>query len=337
MNTPGAMMRRSARAAGGCALLGCVVLSTAGAASTQDAARFPVRPVRFVVPYPPGGSGDIVVRLVGQKLAERWGQQVVVDNRAGGGGVIGLQIVAASAPDGHALVLGTSSTHAIAPGLQQRLPYDAERDFEPVTSLIRIPNVIVAHPSLPVRSLQDLVRHAAARPGAVSYASNGTATNSHMAGELLMKLSGIRLLHVPYKGAGVAINDVLGGHVNLLIGAAATSAPHVTAGRLRALAVTGAARVRALPDTPTVAEQGFPGFEVVQWFGAFAPARTPAPLLRELNAALVQALVHPEVHERLTAQGFDVAPADPATFRRYIRAEREKWGALIREAGIRVE
>ncbi len=298
---------------------------------------YPTKPIRFIVPFPAGGAGDLVIRALAQKMSENWGQAVVLDNRSGASGALGLQIAARAAPDGHTLALGTASTHSINPALHRDLPYDPIKDFTPIASLIVIPNVLVAHPSVPARSLQELIQLARAKPGQLSYASNGTGTSSHMAGELLKRAAGIQLLHVPYKGAGIAVNDVLGGHVQLLFGAVATSLPHVQAGKLRALAVTGAQRSSVAPNVPTVAESGFPGFEVVQWFGAFAPAGTPRHIVVKLNAELNRAMRLPDVQEGFARQGFETRPATPEQFAAYVKSELEKWSRVIKEAGIRAE
>jgi len=298
---------------------------------------YPSRPIRFIVPFPPGGSGDVVVRGVGQKLAEAWGQPVVVDNRAGASGNIGLLAAARAAPDGYTLVLGTASTHAINPALQRNLPYDTLKDFAPVALMISVPNILVAHPSVPARSLRELIDLARIRPDELGFASNGIGTSAHMAGELLKKETRIRLVHVPYKGAGIAINDALGGHVPLLFGAVATSLPHVQAGRLRALGVTALQRSAAAPEVPTFVEAGLPGFEVVQWFGAFAPAATPATVLDRLHGAITQGLQAPDVKARLARLGFDVPQVDRARFAAYVRDETARWAKVARDAGIQGE
>ncbi len=313
------------------------VLILCSAALPALAQTYPVKPIRFIVPFPAGGAGDLVVRLLAQKTGERWHQPVVVDPRAGASGVVGLQIAAAAPPDGYTLVLGTASTHSINPALQPGLPYDPVKDFAAVASLIAIPNAIVAYRAVPARNLQELIQLARAKPGQLAYASNGTGTSSHMAAEFLMRSTGIKLLHVPYKGAGNALNDVLGGHVQLLIGAVSTSLPHVHAGRLTAIAVTGAQRSPAAPDVPTVAESGFPGFEVVQWFGAFAPAATPRDIVAIANAGLNRALGLPDVQETFTRQGFEIRAWTPAQFATYVKAELAKWTKIIREAGLRAE
>ncbi|MDB5928160.1 MAG: Tricarboxylate transport protein TctC [Betaproteobacteria bacterium] len=298
---------------------------------------YPTKAVRFIVPFPAGGAGDLVIRILAQKMSEEWGHPVVLDNRSGASGALGLQIAAKAAPDGHTLVLGTASTHSINPALQPDLPYDPIRDFTPIASLIIIPNILVAHPSVSARSLQDLIALARAKPRQLSYASNGTGTSAHMAGELLKRAAGIQLLHVPYKGAGIAVNDVLGGHVQLLFGAVATSLPHVRAGKLRALGVTSAKRSSAAPDVPTFAESGLPGFEVVQWFGAFAPARAPRPIVGRVNAALNRAMRLPDVQESFARQGLEIRESTPEAFGAYVKAELDKWSKVVREAGIRAE
>ena len=308
-----------------------------GAALPALAQQYPSKPIRFIVPFPAGGAGDLVVRVLAQKMSENWHQPVVVDTRAGASGVVGLQIAASAPADGYTLVLGTASTHAINPALQHGLPYDPVKDYTPIASLIAIPNVIVAHRALPARSLQELIQLARAKPGQIAYASNGTGTASHMAAEFLMRAAGIQLLHVPYKGAGNAVNDVLGGHVQLLIGAVSTTLPHVQAGKLTALAVTGAQRSPAAPSVPTVAESGFPGFEVVQWFGVFAPAAASRIVVVEANAGLNRALRLPDVQENFARQGFEIRAWTPAQFADYVKSELAKWSKLIKDAGIRAE
>ena len=298
---------------------------------------YPGKPIRFIVPFPAGGAGDLVIRRLAQKMSESWRQPIVIDNRAGASGALGLQIAANAPADGHTLVLGTASTHSINPALRRDLSYDPIKHFTPIASLIVIPNVLVAHPSVPARSLQELIQLARAKPGQLSYASNGAGTSAHMAGELLNRAAGIQMLHVPYKGAGIAVNDVLGGHVPLLFGAVATTLPQVQAGKLRALAVTGAQRSPAAPSVPTVAESGFPGFEVVQWFGAFAPAGTPRAIVVKLNGELNRAMSLPDVQESFARQGFETRPATPEKFAAYVKSELDKWSKVIKEAGIRAE
>ena len=334
---PGFAMRaRLAAAAVLAAMSGNAAVAQTVAAIAQAQA-FPSKPIRFIIPFVPGGSGDAVARTVGQKLTEAWGQAIVVDNRAGASGAIGLQAAARSPPDGYTLVLGTSSTHTINPILQNNLSYDAVKDFAPVAMLIVIPNIIVAHPAVPAANLQELIQIARGKPGQLSFASNGNGTSSHMVGELLNLEARIKLAHVPYKGAGQAIIDVIGGHVQLLIGAVATSLPHVTSGKLKALAVTSLQRSAAAPGVPTVAESGLPGFEVVQWFGIFAPANTPGEIVARLNAEINRALNQPNVKGEFTRQGFSAENKTPEQFAGYMKEESVKWSRLIREAGIRAE
>lgn len=329
------------------ALLGGVATAAAlctGAARAQTAPSgavaaqaFPTKPIRVIIPFVAGGSGDTVVRAVGQKLTEAWGQATVIDNRAGASGAIGLQAAAKSAPDGYTLVLGTSSTHAINPHLQPALGYNPVQDFAPVAMLIVIPNIVVAHPSVPASNLKELIQLARSKPGQLSFASNGNGTSSHIAGELLNLEAGIKLAHVPYKGAGQAINDVMGGHVQLLIGAAATSLPQVALGKLKALGVTSLQRSAAAPTVPTFAESGLPGFEVVQWFGLFAPANTPREIVAKLNSEINRVLNHPDVKSEFTRLGFGIENRTPEQFASYMKIESAKWGKLIKEAGIRGE
>ncbi len=316
----------------------CTGSAVAHAAMTAaEVQAYPSRPIRIIVPFSAGGSGDAIMRLVGQKLTEAWGQPSVIDNRAGASGAIGLLMAAKAAPDGYTLVHGTASTHSINPILQKDLPYDAVRDFAPVAILMATPNIFVAHPGVPASNLKELIQLAKSKPGQISYASNGSGTSSHMAGELLNLEAGIKLVHIPYKGAGPAIIDVLGGHVQLLIGAVATSLPHVASGKLKALAVSSLQRSGAAPTVPTVAESGLPGFEVAQWFAIYAPAKTPKEIVGKLNAEINRALNQQNVKSEFTRQGFDVDNRTPEQFAAYMKEETAKWTKLIKAAGIRVE
>jgi len=270
-------------------------------------------------------------------MTENWRQPVILDNRGGASGVLGLQIAVNAPADGHTLVVGSASTHAINPALNPDLPYDPIKSFTPIASLIFIPNVLVAHPSVNARSLQDLVQLARTKPNQLNYASNGTGTSSHLAGILLARAAGIQISHVPYKGGGVAVNDVVGGHVQLLFGGITTTLPLVQAGRLRAIAVTGAQRSPAAPAVPTVAESGFPGFEVVQWFGAFAPAGTARPIVVKLNSELNRDMSLPDIQEAFAKHGFETRTMTPEKFGAYVREERDKWSKIIKDAGIRVD
>jgi tripartite-type tricarboxylate transporter receptor subunit TctC len=296
---------------------------------------YPHKPIRMIVAFPAGGVADLLARAVAQRLTERMGQQVVVDNRAGAGGVIGTDMAAKAAADGHTLLYASSSTLATGPAMQRDLPYDPIRDFAPITLTTLIPNMLVAHASVPVRSVKELIDYAKARPGQLSYASNGTGTVSHFAGELFRRAAGIEWIHVPYKGAGIAINDALGGHVQFLIGSTSTSLPHVRAGRLRALAVTSSKRSAGIPEVPTIAESGFPGFEVIQWSGLVAPAQTPAAIVHKINAEVAAFFAQPEVADRFTRLGLDSSTDTPQEFGRFIRAELARWTKAVNETGIR--
>jgi len=308
-----------------------------GAPLLAEAQTYPNKPIRFILPFAAGGAGDIMMRPLAQKMTEQWGQSVVLDSRSGASGAVGLQIAAHASADGYTLAMGTASTHAINPALHRDLPYDAIRDFAAIASLISIPNVLVAHPSVPARSLYELIQLALARPGQLSYASNGTGTSAHMAGEMLARAADIKLLHVPYKGAGIGVIDVLGGHVQLLFGGIPTTLPHVQSGKLKSLAVTGLQRSTAAPTVPTVAESGYPGFEVVQWFGAFAPAKTPRDIVLKVNAEINRAMALPEMRDAYARQGFDIRLSTPEAFAEYVKAELSKWSRVVKEAGIHAD
>jgi len=308
-----------------------------GAPLLAQAQTYPNKPIRFILPFAAGGAGDIMMRPLAQKMTEQWGQSVVLDSRSGASGAVGLQIAAHASADGYTLAMGTASTHAINPALHRDLPYDAIRDFAAIASLISIPNVLVAHPSVPARSLYELIQLARARPGQLSYASNGTGTSAHMAGEMLARAADIKLLHVPYKGAGIGVIDVLGGHVQLLFGGIPTTLPHVQSGKLKSLAVTGLQRSTAAPTVPTVAESGYPGFEVVQWFGAFAPAKTPRDIVLKVNAEINRAMALPEMRDAYARQGFDIRLSTPEALAEYVKAELSKWSRVVKEAGIHAD
>ena len=295
-------------------------------ANAQD---YPVRPVRFIVPFAPGGAADFTARGLAQKLTEGLGQQVVVDNRAGASGIIGVQLVAGSARDGYTLLLGSSSNLAALPSF----PYDPIRDFAPISLAVLVPNILVAHPSVPAQSLKELIQLARAKPGQLSYASPGVGTNSLIAGELLNRAAGIRLMHVPYKGGGPALTDLLGGHVQLMFGGISTSLPMVRTGKLRALGVTSLKRVGAAPDIPTLSESGLQGYEIVQWFGVLAPVGTPRPIIGKLNGEIVKAIASPDLAERYSKQGLEPISNTPAEFAAHMKAELAKWSRLAREAG----
>lgn len=295
---------------------------------------FPSKPIRLIVAFPAGGATDLVARAMAQRFSDRWQQPVIVDNRSGAGGVIGTELASRAAPDGYTVLFGSSSTFATGPVLQPKLPYDPQRDFAPISLTTLIPNIIVAHASVPVTSVKELIEYAKAKPQQVSYASNGNATASHIAGELLQHRAGFTWIHVPYKGAGQAITDVVGGHVQFLIGAISTSLPHVRAGKIRGIAVTGLQRSSAVPELPTVAESGFPNFEVVQWFGLLAPAKTPAPIITQFNTAVVEMYRDAQFAERFKRQGLEPSTTTPEAFVKFIGNELAMWTKVFREVGI---
>jgi len=306
-------------------------------AADACAADFPVKPIRFVVPFAPGGGGDIVCRQVAQHLTERLGESVVVDNRGGAGGNVGTDIVAKSPADGYTLLMANVAPMAINASLYRKLPYDPARDFAPVTLLASFPNVLVVHPAVAAKNLGELIALAKAKPGLLTYASAGSGSTTHLAAELLRTQAAIDLIHVPYKGGGAALIDLLAGHVTLYFGSMPAALPYVRAGRLRALAVTSLARSAAEPDIPSVAEAGFPGFEAVTWIGLVAPAGTPAGVVARLNAEVVRIMQLPVMRERMAGLGAEPLTNTPAEFAGYIRSEIVKWARVVKESGITPE
>ncbi|MEQ1775215.1 MAG: tripartite tricarboxylate transporter substrate binding protein [Burkholderiales bacterium] len=316
-------------------LLCGVALSAIGIHAVAQ--NFPTKPVRIVVPFPPGGTSDATARLIAQRLTERWKQNVVVDNRGGAGGNIAAEHVARSPADGYTLLMGTHGTQAINISLFAKLPYDPVRDFAPVTLAITVPNLFLAHPSLPVRSMKDLVALAKARPGEINFASAGYGTMPHMAGELFNLMAGVKMTPILYKGSGPAMSEVLGGLVPLMIESLLTSLPHVKSGKLRALAITSAQRNPAVMDISTVAETGFAGYEGITWVGLVVPAATPRDVVSLLNTEIARILQAPEMKERLAAMGATPGGGSPEQFAGYIRSETEKWAKVVKAAGLKAE
>jgi tripartite-type tricarboxylate transporter receptor subunit TctC len=298
---------------------------------------YPTRPIRIVVPFAAGGGTDIVARTVGTKLGEVLGQPVVVDNRAGAGGTIGTELAAKSVGDGYTLLMGSNGPLAINPNLYAKLPYDPLKDFVPVVLVTTFPFVMVVHPSLPVKSVKDLVALAKARPGQLNYASPGSGSTNHLSAELLKIMAGINLVHVPYKGVVPASTDLISGQVQMLTGDLNTLMPHVRSGRARALAVTSSKRSSLAPELPTVSESGVPGYEVSGWFGVLAPAGTPQGVIRRLNEEIVKGLAGSDMRQRLAGLGGEVAGGTPEHFTAHLRAEIAKWGKLIRAIGLKAE
>jgi len=296
---------------------------------------YPSRPVRFVVPFAPGGSTDTLARTMGVKLADVLGQQVVVDNRPGGNGDIGMLIVARAPADGHTIVLGYIANLAIAPSLQAKMPYDPVKEFAPITQPASSPNVLTAHPSVAAKNLKELIALAKANPGKLSFASTGVASVGHLTGELINNLAGVNITHVPYKGSGQAVTDILGGHVSIMYSGFSSTLAHIRAGKLRALAVTGPKRSAALAEVPTIAEQGFPGVEATAWYGVLAPAGTPKPVITRLHGELVKILALPDVAQKLNGLGFEIVASTPEAFSAYIRSEIRKWEKVVRASGAK--
>ncbi len=303
---------------------------------TTLAAEYPARSIRYIVPQAAGGSSDTVARLVTQKLAENLGQQVVVDNRPGATGNIGAEIAVRAAPDGYT-VLQVATSHATNPAVQARMSFDPIRDFAPITLLSQSPNLWIVHPSLPARNMRDLIALAKTRPGEINYASSGTGSSQHLAGELLKSLAGIDIVHIAYKGSPPALIDVLGGRVMLMCSTLAPAMPLVHAGKLRALAVTSLKRSSAAPEIPTVAESGLAGYEATAWQGVLAPAATPREIVVKLNAALVRVINQTEVRKQLAEQGYEPAGDTADEFAAYIKTEIAKWTRVIKSAGLKLE
>jgi len=320
-------------------LVFAIVMSAycAPALGSESAAAYPGKPVRMIVTFPPGGGADMIARAVGQKLFESWGQQVVVDNRGGAGGIIGTQIAARSAPDGYTLLIGASSGLVINPLLRTNLPYDPVRDFMPVSLLIVNPTLLVVNSTVPANSVKELIALAKAKPGQLNYASVGQGSPIHLAMELFKSMTGTNFVHVPYKGAGPAVTDLLAGQVQLMFNSMPSVLPHVKTGRLRGLAVGSAQRFRAVPDIPTVAEAGVPGFEAMTWFGMFAPAGTPKYIINKLNTQIVRILTDPEMAHYLVIQGSEARSSTPEELAKYMRVESERAKKAIKSAAIRIE
>ena len=314
-------------------ILACCAL-VALPAYAQD---YPRRPVRLVVPFPPGGGNDIVARAVAQELGKSLGQQFVVDNRAGAGGAIGAELAARSPADGYTLFLGGVGSHVVNPSLHAKLSYDPIRDFAPVTLIASAPSVLVVNPSLQAASIAEFTALAKANPGKLNYASNGNGSSAQLAAVLYESMAGVRMVHVPYKGVAPALVDLMSGEVQLMFGTLVAILPHIKAGRLRALAVTGRNRSALLPEVPTLAESGLPGYEAGSWYGILAPAGTPGAIVARLNAQINNAIRQPEVRERLAAEGAEVIGGTPEEFAVHIRSELARMKKLVREGGLRVE
>ncbi|HEV8518040.1 MAG TPA: tripartite tricarboxylate transporter substrate binding protein [Burkholderiales bacterium] len=308
-----------------------------GQPAEATAQRYPARPIRIVSPFAAGGSTDILARLIGQKLTESWGEPVIVDNRAGAGGIIGSDLVAKAQPDGYTLLLTSTSAHAINPALHRTLPYDPLRDFAAVTQVATGHNILVVHPSVPAKSVQELIALAKSKPGTLTFSSGGNGTPAHIAGELFKSLAKVDMVHVPYKGGGPAAVALLAGEVSLSFGSVTTVLPQVRANRLKSLAVTGAKRSSMVPELPTIAEAGVPGYALNSWYGVLAPARTPRQIVAKLSTEIVRILNLADVRAKLLQEGVDPEGTTPQEFSAFIRAEVEKWPRLVKAAGARID
>lgn len=297
-----------------------------------SAQAFPDKPIRFILPYPPGGATDIIARIFTTKLAEAWGQQVIIDHRGGGASIVGTELAAKAAPDGYTMLMGTFG-FAITPILHKKLPYDIVRDFTPVGLMANGLLVLVVHPGLPVQSVKDLIAYAKSRPGQLNYGSTGGGSGSNMAALLFQSMTVVRMTGVPYNGAGPSLVALLGGELNLIFSNILPTTPHVKAGKLRALGVSSIKRSIALPDIPTIAEAGVAGFETLNWYSVLVPRGTPQSIVSQLNGGIVRAAQSPEVREQLVAQGLEPASSSPQDLARYIAAEVAKWSRVVRETG----
>ncbi len=315
-------------------LFALLLACCAGIAAAQG---YPAKPVRFIAPFPPGGSTDFLARLVAQKLTDAWGQQVVVENRGGAGGTIGVELAAKSPPDGYTIVMGHIGTFGANPTLYPKLPYDAIRDFAPITLLAMVPNGMVVHPSLPVRSVREFLAMARARPKQLLYGSGGSGSATHLAVVYLELLAKIDLVHVPYKGAGPSIIDLIAGQTSMTITGMPALMPHIKSGRLRPIGVGTAKRLAVMPDVPTIAESGVPGYEATQWYGILAPAATPRDIVARLNADIVKVLQRPDVRERLASDGAQPVGNTPEEFGAHIKAEIARWAPVVKASGARPE
>ncbi|MGE5465748.1 MAG: Bug family tripartite tricarboxylate transporter substrate binding protein [Methanocella sp.] len=316
------------------ALAGALIAAAAAAGAAEQWA--PSKPVRMIVGFPPGGATDLVARIIQPKMSASLGKQVIVDNRPGANGVLSNDLLAHADPDGQTIGFGHIGTLVISPTIQ-KVPYDPHKDLAPIGLVVTLQNIIITHPTLPVKNLKELIALAKSKPDQLNYASSGIGSPGHLAGVLLETMTGIRLSHVPYKGGGPAITDLLAGHVPIFFAVISTGVPHVQSGKVRAIAVTGPKRAEAVPNVPTVAESGVPGYAAENWYGMLAPGKTPKHIVDRLNRDLVAALKQPDVIQQLKERGIDAAPTTPQEFANYMRAEEKKWVPIIRKSNIKEE
>ncbi|MBY0266823.1 MAG: tripartite tricarboxylate transporter substrate binding protein [Burkholderiales bacterium] len=315
---------------------GLLIIAALWPALVAAQSNYPARTVRVIVPSAPGGGTDISARILAPQLTQQLGQQFVVENRAGAGTMIGGEAVARAAPDGYTLLMGIS-TLAINPAMYKKVPYDALKDLAPISQAVSLSNVLVVHPSLPAKSVKEFVALVKPRPGQVNFASAGVGTSPHLSMELFLVMTGVKMLHVPYKGSGPGVTDLIAGHVPVMMPNMLSAQPHIKSGRLRALGVTGSKRAPGAEDIPTIAEAGVPGYEAVQWYGLLAPAGTPRDIITRLHGATVKALQNPEVRQRLLNDGAEPVGSSPDEFAAYLRSETAKWAKVIQAAGIKPE
>ncbi|HYC46807.1 MAG TPA: tripartite tricarboxylate transporter substrate binding protein [Burkholderiales bacterium] len=310
-------------------------LAAAGHLHAQGAASYPSKPIRIIVPFSPGGPADMLARPLGQGLTEAWGHQVIVDHRAGAGGIVGAELLSKAAPDGYTVMITTQGIAAVNPSLHKRLPYDTLRDFVGVTNAVGSANIMVVHPSLPATTVTDVIRIARSRPGQMSYGSAGNGSASHLGTEMFKSMAKVNIVHVPYKGAAPGVTDLIGGHVQLMIIGIPVALPQVRAGKLKAIGVTTQARSPAAPDIPTLNESGLPGYVVLNWYGVLAPAKTPREIVAKLQMELHRILHAPEMKSRMQAQGMEPIANTPDEFDAHIRSELVRWAKVVKDAGLK--
>jgi tripartite-type tricarboxylate transporter receptor subunit TctC len=319
------------------ALRGAMILGVAALlpALALAQAAYPSKPVHIVVPFPPGGSTDLLARRLGEKLSVAWGQPVIVDNRAGAGGTVGADYVAKSAPDGYTLLMGVTGSNAISGALYPKLPYDVVKDFAPVSLVVSSPLVLVSRPGFEAKTVKELVAMSKAKPGSVSFGSPGNGTSMHLTGEMFKLAAHVSMLHIPYRGSAGALTDLMGGQIDTMFGDFLVVWPQIRSGKLAAIAVTSSQRHKMLPDVPTIAESGYPGFEALSWQGLFAPAATPPAIVAQLNREVNKALTSPEIQEYFSASGFTLGGSSAPEFKAFVEAEAGKWGRIVRASGAK--
>jgi len=310
--------------------------SAAGDAMAADSARYPSKPIRLIVPFAPAGSADALARTIQPALSEALGQTPVIDNRPGASSTIGTALTAKAVPDGYTLLLITT-THTVNPSLMTKLPFDTVKDFAAVSLIVSQPNILAVHPSVPAKSVNELVALARSKPNTLNFASGGNGSSPHLSGELLKLVAGIRITHIPYKGSGPGVTDLLGGHVQMMFAGPLAIEQHIKNGRLRALAIADKRRSPVLPDVPTMSEAGFAGVETGTWYGLLAPARTPRAIVTQIHGAIVRVLQTPDTRSRLVSQGVDIVGSSPDEFEKFIIAEVAKWSKVVQQAGVRAE